>query len=75
MQIAVSYDDNGRIMVMFDPSKLKSDKGTIGYKPAQGENHRVLTVPQGLEGKSMRELASTLRVNAKGASPTLEARG
>jgi hypothetical protein len=74
MQLAVSYDKNGRIMLMFDPSKLNNGKGKIGYQPAQGENHHLLDVPKGLEGKPIKELATLLRVNTKGAAPALEVR-
>ena len=73
-QVAVSYDRNGQITVMFDPSTFKNDKGTLGYRPAQGENHQVLEVPPGLEGKSIQELASTLQVNTTGTAPALKAR-
>ncbi|HTQ29681.1 MAG TPA: hypothetical protein VMI53_00585 [Opitutaceae bacterium] len=74
MQLAVSYDNHGRITLMFDPSKLKNDKGTFGYQPAAGENHQLLDVPPGLEGKSLPELASMLQVNTAGAAPILKAK-
>jgi hypothetical protein len=75
MQVAVSYDKNGEITLMFDPSKFKSEKLTIGYQPAKGENHHVLEVPKHLESKSLHEIATALRVNTKEAAPKLEARG
>jgi hypothetical protein len=74
MQLAVSYDDAGQIMLMFDPATLKNDKGTLGYKPAQGENHRVFDVPQELQGKPLEELGDMLRVDTTGATPTLKTR-
>ncbi len=73
-QLAVSYDSNGQITVMFDPSTFKNDKGTLSYRPAQGENHQVLDVPPGLEGKPIQELAATLQVNTAGAAPALKVR-
>jgi hypothetical protein len=74
MQLAVSYDKNGQITLMFNPATLKNDKFTIGYQPAAGENHRVLDVPNGLEGKSIQDLSAMLHVNVKSAAPSLEAR-
>jgi hypothetical protein len=75
MKLAVSYDHKGQITLMFDPSTLiKSDKGTLSYRPAQGENHQVLDVPPGFEGKAFHELASLLQVNTAGAAPTLKVR-
>jgi hypothetical protein len=74
MQLAVSYDDSGRIMLMFDPATLKNDKGAFGYKPAQGENHRVFDVPRELQGKRLEELSDMLRVDTTGATPTLKTR-
>jgi hypothetical protein len=73
MQLAVSYDNSGRIMLMFDPAALKNDKGTFGYKPAQGENHRVFDVPQELQGRSLEELSAMLRVDTTGSTPALKA--
>lgn len=74
MQLAVTYDKTGQITLMFDPSKFNTDKFTIGYQPAAGENHRVLDVPAGFEGKSVQVLATALHVNVKAAAPTLEPR-
>lgn len=74
MQLAVSYDKTGQITLMFDPSKLVSDKFTVTYQPAQGENHRVLDVPAKLQGKSIEDLAGSLHVNVNGKAPALEAR-
>ena len=75
MQLAVSYNQTGEITLMFDPSKLVSDKFTVSYQPAQGENHRVFDVSAKLQGKSIEELASTLHVNVNGRAPVLELRG
>jgi hypothetical protein len=66
MQVAVSYDANGKIFTLFEPSTLKTDKGFFTYVPAKGEKHEVLDVPGGLEGKSVFELASLLHVNITG---------
>ena len=59
---------------MFDPSKMKGDKFTIGYAPAAGENHQVLDLPKGLEGKPITDVAHLLRVNAANGAPKLEAK-
>jgi len=71
MQVAVSYDKNGHITLMFDPAKMTGDKLTIGYQPAKGENHHVLEVPHTHASKPIQELATTLQVNTKGGAPTL----
>jgi len=72
MQLAVSFDRDGNITLMFEPSKLQGNEGTIGYQPAPRENHHVLDLPKQLEGKQLPELARILRVNTRGATPTLE---
>ena len=72
MQLAVSYDKDGEITLMFQPSNLKTGEYTIGYEPAPGENHRIMDVPKKFEGKPLTELAHALRVNKKGAVPKLE---
>src|SRR5437764_1162474 len=74
MQVAVSYDKNGQITLMFDPAKFTSDQVTIGYQPAKGENHHVLDLPKAFESKSIHEIANTLQVNVKGSAPKLEVR-
>ena len=74
MKVAVSYNKAGEITLMFDPSKMKGDKFTIGYAPAPGENHQVLDVPQGLQGKPINEIAHMMRVNGQGAEARLEAK-
>lgn len=75
MQVAVSFDKDGHITVMFDPSKLGNEKFTISYEPAPGENHQIFDLPKHLEGKPFTELADVLRVNTSGATPKLEAKG
>jgi hypothetical protein len=72
MKVAVSYNKEGEITLMFDPSKLNGGNASIGYEPAPGENHRVLDLPQPLEGKRFTELAPLLRVNTKEPTPKLE---
>jgi hypothetical protein len=74
MQLAVSFDKEGQITLMFNPAKLRGKKFVIGYSPAPNENHHILDVPQHLEGKNVRELAQLLRVNTLGATPKLEAK-
>jgi hypothetical protein len=75
MKLAVSYDNKGQITLLFDPATLiKNDNVTASYRPAKGENHQVLDVPPGLEGKAVHELASTLYVETNGTAPTLKRR-
>jgi hypothetical protein len=74
MQLAVSFDNNGKILMMFNPAQMRIGKGEIGYSPAPGENHQVLDVPRELEGKSIEELAKVLTVNVRGTQPALEAK-
>jgi hypothetical protein len=72
MQLAVSFDKDGKIWMMFNPAQMRIGKAEIGYTPAPGENHQVLDVPKELEGKSVDELAKVLTVNVRGAKPALE---
>jgi hypothetical protein len=51
MKLAVSYDDLGNIVTLFDPEKLRSDEGSLRYVPAPGEKHHVLEVPKEFEGR------------------------
>lgn len=75
MRLAVSYDNEGNILTMFDPDKLRGEKGFLTYVPAKGEKHHILDVPKELEGKPFMELPKLLRVNANGnAHPRLERR-
>jgi hypothetical protein len=74
MQLAVSFDKDGKILMMFNPAELRTGKGKIGYAPTAGENHQVLDVPKELEGKSIEELAKVLTVNVRGTKPALEAK-
>jgi hypothetical protein len=74
MKLAVSYDAEGNITTMFEPEKLRGEKGFLSYVPASGERHQVLEVPRELEGKAFAELPKALRVNASGAHPKLECR-
>lgn len=75
MRLAVSYDNEGNILTMFDPDKLRGEKGFLTYVPAKGERHHILDVPKELEGKPFTDLPKLLRVNANGsAHPRLERR-
>jgi hypothetical protein len=73
MKLAVSHDDQGNIVTLFDPEKLHSEKGFLAYVPAKGEKHYVLDVPREFESKPFEELPKLLRVNASGAHPRFEA--
>ena len=72
MKLAVSHDEQGKIITLFDPEKLHGDKVSLRYVPAKGEKHDVLDVPKEFEGKPFEELPTLLRVNASGAHPRLE---
>jgi hypothetical protein len=72
MQLAVSFDKGGKILVMFNPAQMRTGKGEIGYSPAPGENHHMLDVPKELEGKSIEELAKVLTVNVRATKPAFE---
>jgi hypothetical protein len=72
VKIAVSHDEQGNIVVAFDPEKMGNDKGTLKYFPAEGERHYVLEIPKGFEGRSIMELAESLRVDLSGGEPRLE---
>jgi YD repeat-containing protein len=72
MELAVSYDDQGRIVTIFDPEKLRSNRWSLKYSPAEGEMHHILEVPSEFEGRPFRDLPELLRVNVGGAHPRLE---
>jgi hypothetical protein len=74
MKLAVSYADDGTILTMFDPDKLRGEKFTLQYVPAKGEKHDILEVPKDLEGGAFMDLHKLVRVNAKGGTPRLERR-
>jgi len=74
MTLAVSYDDKGEIQTLFDPEKMKGDKGTLTYVPAPGEKHQHLEVPAQLASKPLMELPQLLRVQGSGAQAKLVAR-
>jgi len=71
MKLAVSYDDAGNITTLFDPEKLRSDKGTLRYVPAPGENHEVLDLPKQHADTPFDELPNVLRVEANGSEARL----
>lgn len=74
MKLAVSHDEQGNIVTLFDPEKLHSDKGVFKYVPAEGEKHYVLEVPKEFEGRPFGDLPELLRVNTSGAQPRLESK-
>jgi hypothetical protein len=71
MKLAVSHDDHGNIITMFDPEKLKGEHGSLTYVPAKGEKHHVLDVPKEFEGKKLEELPKLLHVKTSGSHPEL----
>ena len=75
MKLAVSYDEKGNITTMFDPEKLRGEKGSLKYIPAKGEKHYLLDVPKELESKPFQQLPELLRVNVSGAHPQLVRKG
>ncbi len=74
MKLAVSYDAAGKILTMFDPEKLRSEKVTLRYVPAPGEKHQVIELPKEFEKEVFFDLPKLLRVNLTGATPKLERR-
>lgn len=72
MKLAVSYDDKGTILTMFDPEKLKGKEFTLQYVPAKGEKHQVFDVPQDLEKVAFTELHKVAKVNVASGTPKLE---
>jgi hypothetical protein len=72
MQLAVTYNKAGDLLMFFDPAKMHDANGTITYTPVNGEMHAVMDLPKGLESKPFTELHNLLRVNAGGAQPKLE---
>jgi hypothetical protein len=71
MKLAVSHDDHGNIVTLFDPEKLHGDKQSLKYVPAKGEKHHVLEVPKELADRKIEELPNLLRVDTKGTHPQL----
>src|SRR5690242_12841333 len=45
MKLAVSYAADGRILTLFDPEKLRGEKGSLTYVPAKGEKHHHIDCP------------------------------
>jgi len=72
MKVAVSYNEDGNILTLFDPEALRTDAGFFTYVPAPGEEHRVLDLPAELETAPFLELPNLLRVNRWGQLPRLE---
>jgi hypothetical protein len=75
MKLAVSYDAEGNITTLFDPEKLKGEKGSLSYVPAPGERHHHLELPKEFEAKPLMELPHLVRVNMQGVHPKLERKG
>ena len=74
MKIAVSYDKDGKILTLFDPEKMRGEKGYLTYVPDKGELHQVIEVPKEFERKPFAELPNLLRVTGKGPKVKLEAK-
>ena len=72
MKLGVSYDDQGNITTLFDTAALRGDTWTHTYVPAEGEKHRILDLPEKLEGTPIEQLPKVLRVNLSEAHPRLE---
>jgi hypothetical protein len=72
MKLAVSHDDNGDIVTLFNPDELHGDRGSLRYVPAKGEKHHVLDVPKEFETRPFQDLPKLLRVNTSGGQPRLE---
>jgi hypothetical protein len=72
MKLAVSYDEHGNILTLFDTAQLHGETWTLAYVPAEGENHRVFDVPEKLEDTPIKKLHEVLHVNLSEAHPRLE---
>ncbi len=74
MKRAVSYDESGRLLVLFDPEPKPGSKFRMKYQPKPGERHEHLEIPPDLEGKSNRELFDLLVVDVSGEKVRLRRR-
>jgi hypothetical protein len=74
MRLAVSYDEQGNILTLFDPEKLHGDQASTRYAPGTDEKHHVLEVPAQFEDRSFWDLPNLLRVNTAGEHPRFEAK-
>ncbi len=75
MKLAVSYNETtGEIVTLFDPERLRNDKGTLRYVPAPGEKHLVIEVPAEHANTPFAELPHVLRVEANGGQPHFAAK-
>ena len=72
MKIALSYEANGRILGLFEPDALTSERGSLSYVPKPGERHAGIEVGPEYEGKSLPEIQKNMRVNTSGTTPKLE---
>jgi hypothetical protein len=71
MRVAVSFDQDGDVLLLFDPDKVGNADMTISYVPGEGEHHHVFELPKELEQRKFTELHKMLRVKV-GEHPTLE---
>jgi hypothetical protein len=71
MKLAVSYDDRGQIVTMFNPDELKGADGTLQYVPAAGEKHEVLDVPTELQNAAFQDLPKLMHVETSGGKVQL----
>lgn len=74
MRLAVSYDDEGNILTLFDPDTLQREQGSLTYLPAEKERHDILDVPQEHAELTIRELVDALRVETGRGAPRFRAK-
>ena len=74
MKIAVSYDEEGNILTLFDPDALRTEAGFFTYAPSPGESHRIFDIPGEFDAARLPELPKLLRVDTTGPQPRLERR-
>lgn len=74
MKLAVSHDDHGNIVTLFNPDDLRGVQMTLQYVPAKGEKHYVLDLPKEFEAQPFEDLPRLLRINTGGAIPRFERR-
>jgi len=72
MELAVSYDNNGNVLTLFNPATIGNQHGTLRYVPAPGEKHEVIDLPAQFEAEPFESLPQLLRINAAGARPIFE---
>ncbi|HTR47507.1 MAG TPA: hypothetical protein VMM16_09000 [Verrucomicrobiae bacterium] len=72
MKIAVSYDEAGNILTLFDPEAMRTEAGFFTYTPSPGESHRVFDIPSEFDAARLLDLPRLLRVDTTGPQPRLE---